>query len=70
MTPVPPPAFSHLADLSTPAARRRYATACRSSAIVLDREGQPTAAAGLRARAAQLEHVDDAGVDTPNGDSA
>ncbi len=55
MTTDPAPTFPHLPSPSTPPARRRYAIACRASAIVLDREGQSAAAAALRDQAAHLE---------------
>lgn len=55
MTPDPAPAFTHLAAPQTPAARCRRAVACRSSAVVLDLEGQHEAAAELRAQADALE---------------
>ena len=44
-------------------ARHRYAIACRSSAIVLDREGQAAAAAALRSQAALLERLADSSGD-------
>lgn len=55
MTTDPASTFPHLSDPGAPAIRRRLAVACRSSAIVLDREGQPETAASLRTRAELLD---------------
>lgn len=53
----PSPRFPRLPAPETPAARHRCAVAALASAIVLEREGQPQAAAALRVEAALLERT-------------
>ena len=66
--PDPSSGFMHLAAPMTSTSRRHYAIACRSSAIVLEREGQPEAADALRAEAQLLER--DISAPPAHGDAA
>ena len=54
MTAAPTPWFPPLVVPPLPPGLR-YAIACRASAVVLEREGQPEAAQALRAQAALVD---------------